>query len=98
MANETALSLGRTITVDTTGGLAMSLDAHYAMLAIIAEIEDRIDGGETVATIASGAKIKVHRTGRKYNNIHVFDMYGTFSAGTYSFEFVETVANSASAS
>lgn len=89
-----ALVPGRAITVDTvTGSLAAPLDALEAVLTIVKGIEDRIDAGETVATILVGAKIPVTAQGAHPFNIHVFNMYGDFGAGTYNFEYVETVPN-----
>lgn len=86
-------SLGRAISIDTTGGNAMSIDAHKSMLDIVQGIENRIANGETIATILVGNKIKVVGKSKTQYNIHVFDMYGNFGTGAYSFEFVETAPN-----
>lgn len=94
-----AFTLGRAITIDTvTGGGAFPVDAYKSMLEIVQGIEDRIAGGETVATILVGAKIPVVGRSKTQYNVHVFDMYGDFGAGTYAFEYVETVPNNESIS
>lgn len=94
MSSVQGFSQGRAITVDTvTAGNPMSLDGHKSMLEIIQGIEDRIAGGETVATILVGNKIKVVGTSKTQYGIHVFDMYGDFGAGNYAFEYVEFAPN-----
>lgn len=94
-----AFSLGRAITIDTvTAGNAMSLDAFKSMLEIVQGIEDRIAAGETVATILVGAKIKVVGRSKTQYGVHVFDMYGNFGTGAYSFEYVEFAPNVETAS
>ena len=86
------MSQGRAITIDTaTAGNAASLDAFKAMLEIVEGIEKRIAEGETVATILVANKVRTVKPGRVHNAVHVFDYYGDFGAGTYAFEFVETV-------
>ncbi|MCK5017297.1 MAG: hypothetical protein KAS32_09500 [Candidatus Peribacteraceae bacterium] len=92
-------TFGRDITIDTTtAGLAMPITAFKSILDIVQGIENRIAGGETVATILVGAKIPVVGKSKHQYAIHVFDMYGDFGAGTYAFEYVETVPNAESIS
>lgn len=67
------------------------IDANFAMLNIVEEIEGRYNIDPTNVTDLTGATVL--STGRLNSKIHVFTVTTTVATGTYSIAYVETKPN-----
>jgi len=82
------------INIDTTATTGMPVDAYKVLVARVEKLEAEYQKDPSAfSDILTGDAVPVLISGLIPYRLHVFDFYVNYAAGTYNFDYIETVPN-----